>query len=464
MRLRSAFCGLAAAAFLAAAPVGAEIDNSVRVNITEFDLPNGLHVILSEDHTVPQTAVHLLYKVGSADESQGRSGFAHLFEHLMFCGSGHVSKEKFENLLGSAGAVYNASTDRDFTDYYFCLPSGNLPLVLYLESDRMGYFADNLRPGIVDEQRDIVKNELLMRTNGAPILMMRHELPSIVYPAGHPYSRPVQGSIEDLNAAEYSDVVSFYKKHYVPGNASLAVVGDFDTAAVKKMVEHWFSDIPKGRVTPKAGTAEPPEFPGVIRKTFNYKVNLPERRIVWHAPAEFQDGYAACRVLSGILCGSIYSRLPRRLIHDAQIASRIDACMNGGNLASEFIIHFQANSEHTLEEIQAAVDEEIERISQEPPSQKEIDLVVNGMFEGLYGRLQSNLSVAGELNRYYCTVGKADYFNQDLERYRRVTPQDVSACAKRFLRPDRRAEISIIPAAPAAQKEAQTQTAEEIKK
>ena len=444
MKIRSLFSGLALAVGLAA-PVSAEINDSVNVKITEFDLPNGLHVILSEDHTVPRAAVDIYYKVGSANESRGRTGFAHLFEHLMFCGSGHVPKGQFDKLTGEAGAFFNAATSFDRTEYYIDLPSRNLPLALYLESDRMGYLRENMRPNIVDEQRDVVKNELRQRYLNSPDSMIYLEIPSIVYPDAHPYSWPVIGSMEDLTAASYGDVTDFYEKHYAPGNASLAIVGDFDTDSVKKMVEYWFSDVPPGRIPPQLSSAETPELPGVIKKTFNYKVNAPRRRIMWHSPAAFQDGSAACQVLAKILCGSIYSRLTRRLTHDAQLASEIHANIEEKNLTSVFYIDYKARPEHTLDEIQTIVDEEIARISQEPPAQKEVDLAVNGMMQDVYDRLESNLNVASTLNRYYCTVGEADYFNQDLERYRRVTPQDVSACAKRFLLPDKRVEISILP-------------------
>ena len=452
MKLRSVFCGLALAACLAAAPAGAEIADSVNVKTTEFDLPNGLHVILSEDHTLPRVAVNVLYKVGSGDESKGRTGFAHLFEHLMFCGSAHVGKGEFDSSLEKVGGSSNAFTMEDYTDYYITVPHEALPLALFLESDRMGFFLDNLRPGMVDEQRDVVKNEVRQRVVNEPYGEKEFALPRLLYPEGHPYSWPVCGSMEDLSAAEYADVVSFFQQHYTPGSASLAIVGDFDTAEARKLVEHWFSDVPKGQVSPRAGQiAVSAQLDGVVRKTLTDKrIDHPYREIVWHSPAQYREGDAACEVLAGILAknGSIYSRLGKRLCYDRKIADSVWALQESRRLSSLFTVGFTALPGHPdsdLDKIQTIVDGEIARISREPPQQREIDMVVNGLEREYYERLRRINNVAAQLNFYYCGVGEADYFNRVLERYRRVTPQEISECAKSWLRPDRRVELTILP-------------------
>ncbi len=450
MKIRRLFCGLGLAVCLAAAPAWAESGGSVNVKVTEFDLPNGLHVILSEDHTVPALSVNIWYNVGSANESKGRTGFAHLFEHLMFCGSAHVDKGQFDKLLQGVGGDNNAMTDEDCTDYYIVMPSNALPLALFLESDRMGFFTDNLRPNIVDEQRDVVKNEMRLRVLNAPYRKASLEIPHLMYPEGHPYSWPVIGSMEDLSAAKYEDVVNFYKNNYVPGNASLAIAGDFDTAEARKLVEHWFSDVPKGKTPPALSCDSPVELDGVVKKTITDKVDMPMRAILWHSPAAFQEDDAACEVLAGILTGhgcqgSLYSRLGKRLMYDNQIVDGINAMHYGMKLGSQFEISFRARPGHTLDEIQAVVDEEIARISQELPSQEEIDLVINRKKRSYYNRIEENLNLAYSLNRYYGMVGQANYFNQDMERYRSVTPQAISACAKRYLRPDRRVELTVLP-------------------
>ena len=462
MNLCRLFCGLVLSVCLAA-PAGAEIVDSVNVETTEFDLPNGLHVILSEDHTQPTVVVNIMYKVGSANETRGRTGFAHLFEHLMFCcGSGHVGKGQFDRMLENVGGYNNAYTMEDFTDYHIMASSNALPLALYLESDRMGYFIDNLRPDIVDAQRDVVKNEIrqdfLDKSYHSAMLV----IPSLLYPAGHPYSWPVSGTMKDLSAAQYEDVVRFYKEHYVPGNASLAIVGDFDTAETKQLVEHWFSDVPKGKNPPDLSVNSSAEIAGVIKKTITDKVELPMRRIVWHTPAEFEDGDAACKVLAQVFAWSGYSRLNKRLVYDKKIAISIGALQISRKLGSEFAITFMPRPGHTLDEVQAVIDEEIARISQEPPSQEEIDLAVNRIKRDFYQRTEDIFTLADSLNHYYWFVGQANYFNQDLERYSRVTPQDVSACAKRYLLPDKRVELTVIPDTLSSSRDgAEKQTGEE---
>ena len=447
MNFRRLFCGLGLAACLAAAPAWAESGYSVNVKVTEFDLPNGLHVILCEDHTLPIVVTDVMYKAGSANESKRRTGFAHLFEHLMFCcGSGHVDKGQFDTMLENVGGVNNAETTEDYTYYYIIMPSNALPLALFLESDRMGYLLEKMHPNIVDEQRDVVKNEILERCVNKPYGKMILEAPPLLYPDGHPYSWPIGGSMEDLSAARYEDVVRFYKDHYVPGNASLAIVGDFDTAEARKLVEHWFSDVPKGKVPPVLKYNGPVELDGVIKKTVTDKVKLPMRRIMWHSPASFQKDDAACQVLADVLSGAGYSRLRKRLEYDNQMVYTIGAVqLLDKKLGSQFSLVFMARPGHTLEEIQAVVDEEIARISQEPPSQEEIDLAVSRIKRNYYRELEENYNLAKSLNLYYCSVGQADYFNRDMARYSSVTPQEVSDCAKRYLRPDRRAELTIVP-------------------
>ena len=445
MKLRRWFCGLAAAAFLAASPVGAEIADSVNVKTTEFDLPNGLHVILCEDHSLPRVAVNTLYKVGSSDESRGRTGFAHLFEHLMFCASGHVNRERFTELVEGVGGVSNACTMADYTDYYIIVPSEALPLALYLESDRMGYFLDGLHKNIVDDQRGVVKNEVNGQLN-RPYGAIEFTVPSLLYPEGHPYSWPVGGSIEDLTAAAYADVVRFFKDHYTPGNASMAVVGDFDSAEARKMVEHWFSDVSERRALPRPEPSAPARLNGVVKKTLtDKKAKRSFRSILWHSPAQYLEGDAACGVLARILAGSAYSRLNKRLEYDLKIADMVSSAQIGQRLSSFFRVSFWARPGHTLDEIQAVVDEEIARISLEPPAPREIELAVRSIERDYYNSLQSFNALAYRLNYYYCGTGEANFFNRDLERYRRVTPREVSSCAERWLRRDQRAELTIVP-------------------
>src|SRR5215467_10818871 len=223
---------------------------------TQFTLPNGLHVILHEDHSVPVVSVNVWYHVGSGRERAGRTGFAHLFEHLMFMGSEHVKPGEFDTLLEAAGGTNNGSTENDRTNYWINVPSNALELALFLESDRMGFLLDTMTAQTVDAQRDVVKNERRQSYENRPYGMADIALTEMLFPEGHPYHWPVIGYMPDLTAASYDDVVAFFKKYYSPANASLVVAGDIQTAAARRLVEKWFGDV-------KAGAAvEPPTIPG----------------------------------------------------------------------------------------------------------------------------------------------------------------------------------------------------------
>src|SRR5512132_460453 len=216
---------------------------ALNVPFTRFTLPNGLQVILHEDHTVPLATVNVWYHVGSAREKPGRTGFAHLFEHLMFEGSGHVKEGEFDTLLEAAGATNNGSTETDRTNYYIDTPSNALELALFLESDRMGYLLTSMSPARVNGQRDVVKNERRQNYENEPYGMAQIEIGKMLYPEGHPYRWPTIGYMEDLTAASYEDVVEFFRKYYQPANASLVVAGDIDPVRTRAMVEKWFSDV-----------------------------------------------------------------------------------------------------------------------------------------------------------------------------------------------------------------------------
>src|SRR6195256_3389477 len=229
-----------------AAPMAAPAPAKLELAYTQFTPPNGLTVILHEDHSVPVISSNMWYHVGSARERPGRTGFAHLFEHLMFMGSGHVKPGEFDNLLEAAGGDNNGSTENDRTNYWINVPANSLELALFLESDRMGYLLDTMTPKTVDAQRDVVKNERRQSYENRPYGMAEITLNEMLYPEGHPYHWPVIGYMPDLTAASYEDVVAFFKKFYAPSNASLVVAGDIDAAAARRAVEKWFSDVKPG--------------------------------------------------------------------------------------------------------------------------------------------------------------------------------------------------------------------------
>jgi len=320
---------------LFAVPLGAQTPAPLQVPYQQFKLANGLNVILHRDTSVPVVAVNMWYYVGSANEKQGRTGFAHLFEHLMFEGSKHVPEGQFDILLEGAGGDNNGSTSNDRTNYVIDVPSNALELALFLESDRMGYLLDTMTPQRVDGQRDVVKNERRQSYENRPYGMASIEIDKMLWPATHPYSWPTIGYMEDLTAASHSDVVEFFKKYYAPNNASLVVAGDIDFDRTRALVEKWFGEIPRGTaVEPVAPPAA--ILTGVQKKTLTDKVTLPRLYLAWLTPRFYAPGDAALDITSSVLAGGKNSRLYKRLVYDMQIAQDVSAYQQSGALGSQF--------------------------------------------------------------------------------------------------------------------------------
>ena len=430
------------------APAAAAKGAGIAIAYSQFDLPNGLHVILHEDHTVPLVTVNVWYHVGSARESPGRTGFAHLFEHLMFMGSGHAKYGEFDRLLESAGGTNNASTTEDRTNYYIDVPSNALDLALFLESDRMGYLLDAMSPEVVDAQRDVVKNERRESYENAPYGMASIEIARMLYPEGHPYSWPTIGSMADLSSASYQDVVRFFQTYYQPGNASLVVAGDIDTAKARASVEHWFADVKPG-TRPIGPIDYPhPNLTGVRKKTIQDHVQLPRLYLTWITPAHLEPGDAELDVLSLLLAGGKNSRLYKRLVYDLQIAQDVSAFQASKALNSEYQIVVTAKPGASIDRIRGIVDEEIAKIQQAPPADREFHRALNQVEASFYDRLERVGGFGGvgdQLNGYYDDAGNPDYFNEDLSRYRALAPADIQAVAARYLPLDRRVELVVEP-------------------
>ncbi|HEX5048686.1 MAG TPA: pitrilysin family protein [Gammaproteobacteria bacterium] len=419
----------------------------LEVDYTSFTLPNGLRVILHEDHSVPVVTVNTWYHVGSAREHTGRTGFAHLFEHLMFMGSGHVRPGEFDEWLESVGGSNNGSTAEDRTNYWINVPSNALELALFLESDRMGYLLDTMTPQTVDAQRDVVKNERRQSYENRPYGQADITLTEMLYPEGHPYHWPVIGYMPDLTAASYEDVVAFFKKYYAPSNASLVVAGDIDTAKTRALVEKWFGDV-------KAGAqVEPLTVPGVAltgvqRKTLTDRVQLPKLYLAWLTPPHLAPSDAALDVVADVLTGGKNSRLYKRLVYDLQIAQSIDAAQNSQALSSFFVIEAVPRPGHTVDELMKIIDEEIKTLQGAPPTDRELQRSVNGIEASFYNRMERVGGFGGkgdQLNSYYTITGDPDWFNEDLARYRALSPSDVQAAAAAFLPQDRRVELTVVP-------------------
>jgi zinc protease len=438
---------LVPALLLATAIAPAAQAPSLSVPNTQFQLPNGLNVILHRDPSVPVVAVNLWYHVGSGHERPGRTGFAHLFEHVMFEGSTHVPEGAFDEWLEAAGANNNGSTSVDRTNYYIDLPANALDLALFLESDRLGFLLDDKAPDKINGQRDVVKNEKRQGVDNQPYGQAFMELPVMLYPAGHPYSWSTIGSMEDLTAASFEDVARFFRTYYVPNNASLVIAGDIDVEATKKLVEKWFSDIPRGKPVP---TLSPPTpvLDGVKRKTITDRVQLPRLYMGWHTPALLKPGDATLDIVANLLSGGKNSRLYRRLVYDLQIAQDVSAFQQSQALGSNFFIITTARPGESLDKLQAVIDEELDKLRAAPPEPREMMRALNQIEANFFRAMERVGGFGGkadQLNAYYKSTGTPDYFAKDLERYRAVTAADVQAVVKQYLPKDRRVELSVVP-------------------
>ncbi|MCA1581242.1 MAG: insulinase family protein [Acidobacteria bacterium] len=429
-----------------AGPPGSSAAACPRIDVpyTQFQLANGLNVILHEDHTVPLVAVDLWFRVGSAREKPGRTGLAHLFEHILFEGSSHVKPGEFDKLLEGVGGDNNGSTNNDRTNYYEVLPANALDLALFLESDRMGFLLDVLSPARVDQQRDVVKNERRERIENQPYGMASIRIEEEIFPAGHPYHSPVIGSMEDLTAATHDDVAAFFRSFYSPANASVVVSGDFQTEDARRKIETWFSDVAAGPRPPVLAAA-PAVLAAEKRVTLEDRVQLPRLYMAWITPAQFHPGDEALDLLSSVLASGKNSRLYKRLVYDLQIAQDVSAVQDSRALASMFLIAVTAREGHTLTEIERVVQEELDRVKREPPSARELERALNQYEAGFYRALERNRDKADLMNAYDMEAGRPDYFNEDLARHRALDGRDVQSIARRQLPNDARVVLSVVP-------------------
>jgi zinc protease len=420
---------------------------ALSVPYTQFKLPNGLNVILHRDTSVPVVSVNVWYHVGSGNERPGRTGFAHLFEHVMFEGSMHVPEGEFDNWLEAAGGNNNGSTTNDRTNYYEDIPSNALELALFLESDRMGFLLDDKAPDKINGQRDVVKNEKRQSYDNQPYGQAFLELPTLLYPAGHPYSWSTIGSMEDLTAASFEDIARFFRTYYVPGNASLVIAGDIDLANTRRLVEKWFSDVPAGKPVPPL-TAPTAVLDGVKKKTITDRVQLPRLYLAWLTPAMLKPGDAELDIVSNLLTGGKNARLYKRLVYDMQIAQDVNAGQQSQALDSNFMIITTARPGQSLDKIQAVIDEELDKLRATAPEAREITRAINQIEANFYRNMERVGGFGGkanQLNSYYKAAGTPDYFEKDLERYRSVTPAGIKAAIEKYLPKDRRVELSVVP-------------------
>ena len=419
-------------------------ENRLSVPYQQFQLENGLTVILHQDSSTPVVGSSIWYHVGSANERPGRTGFAHLFEHLMFEGSRNVPEGKIDEWFEEIGGSPNGSTTTDRTNYLQQFSSSGLDLALFIESDRMAYLMDAMSPETVDGQRDVVKNERRQSYENRPYGLAWQTIGENLYPEDFPYHWPVIGYMDDLAAATYDDVADFFHRFYAPNNAVLVLAGDLDYDETRSLVEKWFSEIPRGEDVPRLDVSAP-ALKGERRIAFEDRVQLPRIYMAWHTPAAYEPGDAEMTLVGELLTSGRSSRLYQRLVYDLQIADDVSAFQSSARLGSRFVISATARSGYTLDELQHTIDEELERLKHEEPAEREVQRLVNGYETRFYEGIESVLSRADQLAAYHFHTGNPDYFEEDLSRFSALSGNDLSAAARRYLPLDRRIVLSIVP-------------------
>jgi zinc protease len=404
-----------------------------RIQFEKYKLPNGLEVILHEDHSTPIVAVDTWYHVGSGDEQVGRTGFAHLFEHIMFMGSQHVPVGSFDQLLESAGANNNGSTTEDRTNYYETLPSNALALALWLDSDRMGFLLPTMDLAKVNLQRDVVKNERRQRVDNVPYGRADEVILAALYPRAHPYSWPVIGSMADLSAASLTDVQNFFKTYYAPNNATLTIAGDFDPATAKRLVAQYFASIPRGPEVKRRVTVPAVAIPRDTFLVLEDKVQLPRLFYTWHSVKGFSKDDAALDILAQVVANDKNSRLYKKLVYELQIAQNVSAFQDGSRLDGKFQIDVSPKPGQKVADIDRIVEAEIANVIASGVTPRELQRAQNLYKASFLNRLASVLGKAEVLNSYNYFVGNPDFVQQDAARYERVTAADVQRVAKTYL-------------------------------
>lgn len=431
---------------LALAPAALAQPVRLSVPYERFQLPNGLDVVLHRDATTPVLTVNTWYHVGSAQEKPGRTGFAHLFEHLMFEGSANVPEGAIDTWIEAAGGNTNGSTTNDRTNYTTDAASNALELAIFVDADRMRSLLGASDPTIIDGQRDVVKNERRQSYENQPYGLAWPIVNQYVFPDGHPYHWPVIGSMADLTAATPADVTDFFRTYYTPNNASVVIAGDIDLAEARRLVEQYYGGIPRGPALPPQTFADAP-LDGETRIVQEDDVQLPRLYLAYRSPAEYGAGDADATALAQVLAGGKNSRLYKRLVYDDQIAQDVSAFQNGRRLGGMFLISATARPGHTLAEILAAIDDEIARVKAEGATAREVQRFANQTEAQFLNALETVGGFSGkadQLNGYLVNTGTPDYFEADLARYRAVSPRNVQDAAMTLLGSDR-IVLSMVP-------------------
>ena len=424
----------------------------MRIPIETYELANGLRVTLSEDHTAPIVAVNLWYHVGSANERVGRTGFAHLFEHMLFQGSAHVGANEHFELVQRAGGTLNGSTWLDRTNYFETVPSNQLALALWLEADRMGHLLPAMTQAKLDTQRDVVKNERRWSVDNQPYGTWWEKLPALAYPPEHPFHHSLIGSMEDLTAASLEDIEQFFATYYTPDNAVLSIAGDFDPAEARQLVERYFGAIPRGGGKPPLPPMDlPPTFGDPRREIVEDDVMLPRIYAAFRSAPYGTEEYYRAAVAAAILGMGKGSRLHRALLRDRQVASEVNAftfdLSKGADLLVVEATALEGIDQHRLSE---EVAEVVMRMHDEGVTEAEVERAVALIETAYVTSMQSAGERADRLSMFATYFGDPGLVNEQVERYRVVTAEQVSQYARERLGADNRVELVYVPADRAA--------------
>ena len=424
---------------------GAAADRPATINIPfeRYTLPNGLTVILSQDRATPTVAVNVWYHVGSKNEAPGRTGFAHLFEHVMFTGSGHVPYGLHDKLTEGVGGTNNGTTSNDRTTYYETIPSNYLESALWIEADRMGFLLDTLDLTKLNAQRDIVKNERRQSLDNQPYGRAGELLSQATYPSSHPYSWDVIGSMADLSAASEEDVKSFFRLYYAPNNAFLSIVGDFDPAQAKTWVAKYFDGVPRGRAITRPAV-NPVKLTEEKRLVFEDHVQVPRLFVQWPSVGEKSDDQYALDVLGAILTGPRTARLTKALVFEQQAAANVSARQGSNEDVGEFLMVITPRPGHSLTDLEAAADSVIEKMKADGPTAEEIQKAVAGEELAFIRGLESNLDKAMTLSDGAGFHGDPAFFKTEYQKSLAVTAADVKRVANTYLTKGR-IVLSIVP-------------------
>ena len=417
----------------------------MNIPFTRRGLDNGLSIVVHEDHTCPIVAVNVWYHVGSKNEVPGRTGFAHLFEHLMFEGSAHHDTGYFHPLQ-EAGALLNGSTNADRTNYWEVVPTSAFELALWMESDRMAHLLPALTPAKFDNQREVVLNERRQNYENRPYGLATMATVAALFPPDHPYHWLTIGSADDLRASTLDEARAFFERYYHPGNACVAIAGDITADEAFTLVDAYFGDVPAG--TPIPPVRRDAQLADPVRLVHEDRVELPRLYLAWHSPAMFAPGDAELDLIADVLSSGKNSRLYHSLVYTRRMATEVAAFQNSRELASFFQVIVTAAPGHTLTEIEQVVREEIARLAEEGPTESELERSLAQAEAQFVYRLQTIGGFGGksdQLNAYTVFLDEPGYFDRDLERYQRATAASLRDCARRYLMTDRRVTLSVVP-------------------